>query len=178
MLRLTILRRGTPEHVVDLVDRDLCIGRGASNELLLRDPGKTVSRTHARIERAGKRWFYIDQDSLNGSWVRGQLVDRVELVPGVVITMGDYDLRCESVATGLHVQDDTLIDPAARRQNVPGEAAPGEESETHGTLIVNEGEPLAAQIMASTPAGPAAEAPSPASTSLPDDGSEPTRTGG
>lgn len=178
MLRLTILRRGTPEHVVDLIDRNLCIGRGASNELLLRDPGKTVSRTHARIERSGGRWVYIDQDSLNGSWVRGQLVDRVELGPGVVITMGDYELRCESVATGLHVQDETLVDAGARQQVPRRDAAPGEESETHGTLVVDEGAP-APGLLSNAPVGPEAQPPQFSPTSSPGtDGSEPTRTGG
>ena len=74
----------------------LRIGRGASNELLLRDPDKTVSRTHARIVRSGDGWTFIDQDSLNGSWMSGELVERVRLAPGMTITLGDYELRCEA----------------------------------------------------------------------------------
>jgi predicted component of type VI protein secretion system len=96
MLRITILRRGTPEHVVDLHDRQLRIGRGAGNELLLRDPDKTVSRNHARIVRSGDGWVFDDQDSLNGCWMNGELVGRVKLEAGVAITMGDYELRCEA----------------------------------------------------------------------------------
>ena len=96
MLRITILRRGTPEHVVDLNERQLRIGRGAGNELLLRDPDKTVSRSHARIVRSGDGWVFVDQDSLNGCWMNGAVVERVKLAAGVAITMGDYELRCEA----------------------------------------------------------------------------------
>ena len=96
MFRITISRRGSPEHVFDLRDRLLRIGRGAGNEILLRDPDKTVSRNHARIIRSGDGFVYVDHESQNGSWVNGQVVDRVALVDGLTITIGEYELRCET----------------------------------------------------------------------------------
>jgi predicted component of type VI protein secretion system len=96
MFRITVLRRGVPEQVFDLRDPLVRIGRGAGNEVLLRDPDKTVSRNHARIVRSGDGWVFLDNGSQNGSWVDGGPVDRVRLAGGMTIALGDYELRCES----------------------------------------------------------------------------------
>lgn len=111
MLRIILSRLGSPEHAIDLHDRTLRIGRGAGNEILLRDPDKTVSRTHGEVRREAVGWVFIDNDSQNGSWVEGRRVDRVVLKEGVAISFGDYELTCEG--TGVTHDGETVLDERA-----------------------------------------------------------------
>lgn len=97
MLRITLSRLGASEHVIELRDRTLRIGRGAGNEVLLKDPDKTVSRTHGEVRREAVGWVFIDNDSQNGSWIEGRRVDRVVLRDGVSVSFGDYELSCQGV---------------------------------------------------------------------------------
>lgn len=131
MLRITILRHGVPEHEVDLTDRVLRIGRGATNELLLSDPEKLVSRAHGRIARSGDDWVYHDQGSLNGSWVDGERVEHVKLAPGVVIRVGDYELLCEPRDPGsVPVGEETVLDGGAGTTTRTAAPGPSRETET------------------------------------------------
>lgn len=48
----------------------ITIGRGEDNHIVLPDPHKKVSRQHAAIERGSGRWWLIDTDSANGTFLR------------------------------------------------------------------------------------------------------------
>ncbi|HXE04593.1 MAG TPA: FHA domain-containing protein, partial [Bryobacteraceae bacterium] len=48
------------------------IGRGQFSEVRLNDP--TVSRRHASIRRDGAKWELSDQDSANGTLLRGERI--------------------------------------------------------------------------------------------------------
>ena len=110
MLQITLLRRGTPEQVVELREpATLRIGRGAGNEILLHDPDKTVSRTHGEVRREAVGWVFIDNDSQNGSWVEGRRMDRVVLRAGVSVSFGDYELVCSGIATPPGAEDQTRL---------------------------------------------------------------------
>jgi pSer/pThr/pTyr-binding forkhead associated (FHA) protein len=164
MLRITILRRGVPEHVVDLSDRLLRIGRGVANELLLTDPENTVSRTHARIVRSGDGWTFIDQDSLNGSWMDGQLVERVRLAPGMVITLGDYELRCEARdMRGARPDEETRLHVVPPCNSTSEDAGSAHDTDTRGTAGGEVEQRLAARV-AEAAAGAGAGLAGPAAT--------------
>jgi DNA-binding winged helix-turn-helix (wHTH) protein len=48
----------------------ITIGRGDDNNIVLPDPHKKVSRQHAAIERGSGRWWLVDTDSANGTFLR------------------------------------------------------------------------------------------------------------
>lgn len=60
----------------------------------------TVSRVHAHIayEAASGAWRLTDSDSLNGTWVNGEIVNDVILRDGDVIQVGTFVLA-------LHIPD-------------------------------------------------------------------------
>ncbi len=89
-VRLT--RAGAVETEVPLEQRDLRIGRASDNDVVLKDPDKTLSRHHAELRHDGGRWFYLDLNSANGSWVGDRRITREELTPGGAIGLGDYQL--------------------------------------------------------------------------------------
>ena len=49
----------------------------------LQDPDKTLSRHHAELRREGDRWFYLDLNSANGSWVGERRVTRAGADAGI-----------------------------------------------------------------------------------------------
>ena len=79
--------------VVQVGHTPFTIGRGPGNDLLL--PGFAVSRRHAELVRSEHGYALCDLGSRNGLVVNGRRLDRVELAPGIVVTVGDFALRLE-----------------------------------------------------------------------------------
>lgn len=77
------------------LDRPLVrIGRRSSNEIALADT--KVSREHARVERAGARYYLVDLGSTNGVRINGRDArGRIQLAAGDVIEIGLQRLRFE-----------------------------------------------------------------------------------
>jgi type VI secretion system protein len=77
------------------------IGRAMDNAIVLHD--ETVSRRHARISFEDGRYYLIDQSS-NGTLIynRDLLVhgEKVELLNGDVLVIGDHELRVHVTETG------------------------------------------------------------------------------
>ena len=82
-----------------LLDRDGSAGEARVATLpvtLGRDPDQVdvvvgermVSRRHARLEADGDTVVVVDLGSANGTWIGDEQVDRRELVPGEVLTLG------------------------------------------------------------------------------------------
>jgi hypothetical protein len=101
MLLVRLTRAGAVEAEAELGQADLRVGRASDNEIPLRDPDKTLSRHHAELRREGDRWIYLDLNSANGSWVGERRVTRLELVPGIAVTLGDYQLTLARVDAAL-----------------------------------------------------------------------------
>lgn len=69
------------------VGGELLIGRDEGCDLILPDP--KVSRRHASIERSAENTFWLtDLASSNGTFLREERVDRVELIPGAEFRVG------------------------------------------------------------------------------------------
>lgn len=70
------------------------------------DPTRTVSKTHARLERRGDVWFIVDLHSTNGVLLPSLLGTDIELEPGVEMEvdgrflLGDASLRLQRVELG------------------------------------------------------------------------------
>jgi len=89
-MNLTIYRGEALISQVPLTGRTIRLGRGKDNDVVLEDPGKGVSRTHAELRAEGDRYRLVDLESQNGIWVSGERVPSVLLAPGVVAVMGPF----------------------------------------------------------------------------------------
>ena len=74
---------------IELPRGHFVIGRGTGSDIVLVDP--LMSKRHARIE-VGTTIEVVDLNSANGVLVDGGLVQRVRVVPGQVIVLGDTEV--------------------------------------------------------------------------------------
>jgi FHA domain-containing protein/type VI secretion system protein len=81
-----------------LADRDLRVGRGEQNDVVLPDPEKGVSRFHAELRYENGLYVLVDANSPNGIWVNGRREAEIELRPGVEAVIGPYTLSVEKAA--------------------------------------------------------------------------------
>jgi pSer/pThr/pTyr-binding forkhead associated (FHA) protein len=94
-----LIFRGEAAHAeVELTDQTVRVGRSPQDDIVLPDPSKGVSRTHAEIRFEGGRYVLVDHQSQNGVWVAGSRVSSVALAPGVVASIGPYRLMLEAPA--------------------------------------------------------------------------------
>ena len=102
------------------------IGRAPGNDLVLDDPGKSISRLHARIEYRDEAFWLVDVGS-NPSLVNDRPVGAgrsVQLEDGDRVTIGDYQLLAsvESEATAF-VSAAVSAPRAGAAAQAPGTAA-------------------------------------------------------
>jgi pSer/pThr/pTyr-binding forkhead associated (FHA) protein len=96
--RLVIFREQMLHRYIELTRRELKIGRGPQNDVVLEDPDKVVSRFHAELRPEGDDYVLIDLNSQNGTWVDAERVDRIVLQAGVPVAIGPYRLVYEQVS--------------------------------------------------------------------------------
>lgn len=68
-----------PDGTEHELQRTLTIGRGGENDLPLGSP--SVSREHARLSFADRRWFLEDRGSFNGTFLNGTRVQPATPLP-------------------------------------------------------------------------------------------------
>jgi pSer/pThr/pTyr-binding forkhead associated (FHA) protein len=90
--RLIVFRDDTVNRAVELGKQGLAIGRGPTNDLVLDDPDRQISRFHAEVRWQDGCWVLLDLGSQNGTWMEARRVDRVELKAGIPVTIGPYRL--------------------------------------------------------------------------------------
>ena len=85
---------GGARHALDDLD-SVTVGRGATRRFERRGragflslPDKLVSTRHARFERSGEGWVFVDLDSRNGSRKDGVLVTRAPLGDRALLEIG------------------------------------------------------------------------------------------
>lgn len=80
----------------------LRVGRGPDNTIVL--DGDSVSRRHARFEKRGNRWWVVDLNSTNGTYLNEQLVvgeqiltnsDRVKVGPAILKFLSGADAEAK-----------------------------------------------------------------------------------
>ncbi|MEZ5420040.1 MAG: FHA domain-containing protein [Vicinamibacterales bacterium] len=123
MPTLRFSRAGAVETEVPLGAADLRVGRSADNDVILKDPEKTLSRHHAEIRRDGDEWVYLDLNSASGSWVGDRAVTREVLQPGLSIGLGDYQLTL--VGAAVAGADDANLDATRVMRNLDDTLRPG-----------------------------------------------------
>jgi len=118
MAELLIYRGTVLDRTVALPrDQVLSLGRGSQNHIDLPDPGKAVSRTHARIEYGEDHFLIVDAGSENGLWVGGQRVPQAVLGPTEAVVVGPYRLLLE-----IDDEQQTVYRPLPQSERPPGKA--------------------------------------------------------
>lgn len=86
-----VYNAGGPDEKAFVIGSDtVTIGRAEDQPICI--PHKSLSRSQARIEPSEGRFFVVDLQSKNGTFVNGVRVQRKELRHGDTITLGDLDL--------------------------------------------------------------------------------------
>ena len=78
---------------VELEKAKTSFGRRRSSDCVL--DHKAVSRDHFHIERIGAKYFLVDNDSGNGTFVNGDRVTWVELKDGDVVQVGSFGMMAD-----------------------------------------------------------------------------------
>ncbi len=86
---LTILYGGRRKRF-EVCKQTLSIGRSPDNDVVLQDPA--ASARHCEIRYKEGKFFIIDKESSNGTWLNGRQVSRAELLPGAKVSVGDTTL--------------------------------------------------------------------------------------
>jgi hypothetical protein len=89
--RLTLTKGPLKGEVFYLESFPVSIGRDPGCDLFLNN--MTVSREHAVIKRDGGRITVFDNDSLNGTWVDGKIVEKAELYEGSLLQIGTFSMQ-------------------------------------------------------------------------------------
>lgn len=85
--RLTVLEGPIAGTVFDMEDKnEFTIGRASEADIKIMDI--KISRHHTKLVREGKRWYAIDRDSRNGTFVNGEQISRYALKDGDHIKVG------------------------------------------------------------------------------------------
>jgi pSer/pThr/pTyr-binding forkhead associated (FHA) protein len=116
-LELIVRRSGQLDRRVPLRGGVLTLGRGDMNDIVLADIG--VSRRHARLHVGNDAVMVEDAGSGNGTWFRGQRVNRQILGPGDEVVIDPFALSFENVGAeepgeSTEQQDSTQKSPTTR----------------------------------------------------------------
>ena len=99
MAKLVIKGKGLRDEVLQLKEGVNRLGRSAINDFVILDA--TVSRFHCEVEVGADSILVRDLDSVNGTLVDDQPVERVELRNGQVLRLGEVRLEvCEAPEPG------------------------------------------------------------------------------
>jgi hypothetical protein len=92
-----IMIEGPRPDEVQVIEDDAAPALGRSTRSDIFVPDARSSRNHCRIERIDGRWQLTDLGSLNGTFVNGERVSKIELQPGDVIRIGSVKYRFDPV---------------------------------------------------------------------------------
>ncbi len=105
-----VIESGPGKGQRSLVRDGMRLGRGADNDIVLDDP--KVSRHHVVLTIEGDRCFIQDQNSVNGTFVNEERIDRQELRSGDIVHLGDIRMSFQEVGA-------TMVSPAPARPRAP-----------------------------------------------------------
>lgn len=82
----------------------LHVGRGTHNDVTLGD--KSVSSTHAKLQRRANEWFIVDAESRNGTYVDGERVSGERKLPAACeLRFGGVKALFRALAAGQQEED-------------------------------------------------------------------------
>jgi hypothetical protein len=144
--------------VIEVTEARSVVGRDAAAAIVIQD--RSVSRTHAVIERRGEAWFVLDQGSSNGTFVDGKRVPEAPLRDGQELAFGRVPFRVEIEAPEMAA---TILmarpEPAAEQATVLTQSSPSTQRAdaprpVAAPAAVRRGSPPPAQKPAAAPRVP------------------------
>ncbi|HIG05599.1 MAG TPA: FHA domain-containing protein [Planctomycetes bacterium] len=89
-------------HVVEISTEQakeggLIIGRDPAADVTIDDGA--ASRFHARLSCKDQRWYVVDLESSNGTYLNNDPIRESELAPGDLLAIGDCEIRLEAAVT-------------------------------------------------------------------------------
>jgi pSer/pThr/pTyr-binding forkhead associated (FHA) protein len=82
----------------------LHVGRGVHNDVVLAD--KSVSTTHAKLQRRANEWYVVDGESKNGTYADGDRVSGERKLPAACeIRFGGVKALFRALAAGQQEED-------------------------------------------------------------------------
>jgi pSer/pThr/pTyr-binding forkhead associated (FHA) protein len=80
------------------------VGRGTNNDIVLAD--KSVSSTHATLQRRGSDWYVVDAESRNGTYVDGERSTKEQQIPAACeLRFGGVKALFRALAAGAPAGD-------------------------------------------------------------------------
>ena len=128
MDKVVVLKEGVVLNEIELVKKQLVIGRDAKNDIRLDDA--SVSRRHAMLTSAIGEYFVEDLGSTNGSLLNDSAITKHILKSGDLLQLGNFVLRFErSGVVGSDVTYDfdktqVIRPPKAKPARAPRKVAP------------------------------------------------------
>ena len=125
-----------------LGERIVTVGRTPDNLVQVNE--EAVSRTHCRIEPSGAGPVLVDLGSVNGTSINGKKTDRVTLLDGDILQIGNQAFRYEAI--GNYVQDAAIEWKAAGegvRKNTQIGASPQLRESIEQSLKKHDGDVMA-----------------------------------
>ena len=96
MPKLTLLLGRRTMQVYDLDQAAIVVGRDPEADIIIDNP--SVSRRHAQLRQEGDDWVVEDLGSSNGTFLRGQKLDRAQLIRvGDEIGFGKFSIVFDKV---------------------------------------------------------------------------------
>ncbi|CAN5289310.1 hypothetical protein BH10PSE18_BH10PSE18_38760 [soil metagenome] len=92
MLILIISLNGAVVGEVPLLKARTTLGRRPYNDIVM--DSLTISGEHAVFHRAGNDVHLEDLNSTNGTYVNARAIQKCVLLPGDLVEVGDYRVRC------------------------------------------------------------------------------------
>jgi len=107
------------------MNREITIGRGAQNHLVIREP--SISSKHCSVRELSEGTFLIeDLDSSNGTFLNGKRVRQTLIKPGDHLLLAAFELEVGLVLELLneeHLKTGVIYDEYRKQQNIYAEFA-------------------------------------------------------
>jgi len=95
-IQLVVTAPSGQVHIYNITKEQLTMGRSSTNDIVLYDQG--VSRQHARLCRVQDGFEVEDLGSTNGTWVKGESIERAPVQMGQPIRIANTILRLQEGA--------------------------------------------------------------------------------
>jgi pSer/pThr/pTyr-binding forkhead associated (FHA) protein len=129
--KLTVTEPDKSPTAFDLEEEYTHVGRGAGNEIFL--PYPSVSNRHCIFIRSGSDIVVRDLNSSNGTFVNGEAIAEVILLPGDMLQIGVVQMKFEPGMKRPKLSNMTNPLPAARPQSVVQQAQTTSQTYAKGT---------------------------------------------
>jgi pSer/pThr/pTyr-binding forkhead associated (FHA) protein len=120
--KLVVAQMGSPLQEYALNKASITLGRAMTDDISLTDA--RVSRNHARLECGTSGCMIVDLGSANGTRLNGNRIEKAELSPGDLISIGNTTLRYEFTSLSddhemIMIDTDSDLDLTIQQESLP-----------------------------------------------------------